>query len=235
MRIGLLSTNNSPLLGYYIQQIVECGLSISAVILDSKSLSDRDIELHIERTANRMPPIPLAKFESLHIPIYDVENHSSKQTVDLVRSANLDILVNAGTPRILKKPIIEATRLGVLNCHPGLLPLFRGCTCVEWAIYLDEPIGNTVHLMTEKIDEGPIIALEELSFSKSDSYVDVREKVYRAGFRLISNCLKGLSEGTITPDNYIIQGDGRYFRPIDQDKMKVVFDKLRAGRYAFQQ
>lgn len=53
-----------------------------------------------------------------------------------------------------------------MNCHPGLLPKFRECTCVEWAVYLDEEVGNTVHFMNEKIDEGPIIVQEALHFKK---------------------------------------------------------------------
>ena len=59
----------------------------------------------------------------------------------------IDLLVNAGTPRILKSNLLKAPSIGVINCHPGILPDFRGCTCVEWAIYLDQPIGNTVHLI----------------------------------------------------------------------------------------
>jgi methionyl-tRNA formyltransferase len=233
-RLALLSTFDSPLLGYLMRDLTAEGVSISAVIFDQKGQAVRDHRIHEERTAGRLPPLPLEEFESLRIPFYFVADHRSRATADLVRSLSLDLLLNAGTPRILGAELLRAPSIGVLNCHPGLLPRFRGCTCVEWAIYLDEQVGNTVHFMNEHIDEGPILLQEGLRFGREDAYVDVRVKVYEHGNRLLARAArKVLTEG-ILPDRLEPQVGGRYFEVIDDGKMKNVIDKLARGDYAFQ-
>lgn len=45
-----------------------------------------------------------------------------------------------------------------VNIHPSLLPLYKGATPTPWMLKNGERIaGITAHLMTENIDEGPII------------------------------------------------------------------------------
>lgn len=181
-----------------------------------------------------MPPIPLDTFEQAEIPAYFVHNHNSNFTAKLVQRLELDLLVNAGTPRILTKEALAAPRIGVLNCHPGMLPEYRGCTCVEWAVYLDEQVGNTVHLMSEGIDEGAIVMKEGLSFSSTDNYPDVRQKVFSAGSRLMARAVHEIQAKKIDQGQFIPQGKGEYRPIIDAAKMALVYRKLEEGRYAFQ-
>ena len=168
----------------------------------------------------------------MFIPCYHFKNHSSTLTAEFVKDNEISILVNAGTPRILKPNLIKAPSIGVINCHPGILPYFRGCTSVEWAIYFDKPVGNTVHLMSEKIDEGPILSKEIINFSKSDSYSDIRVKVYRHGFDLLARSIKNFIQNPYLNNNYKKNGD--YYKVIDDDKMNKVIEKINSGRYKYQ-
>jgi methionyl-tRNA formyltransferase len=234
MRVGFLSTIDAPFLGYLIREFSQQNIPVSAVILDAKLQNARDHRIHEERTAGRLPPVRLEGFESLRIPFYFVANHSSKVTADLVRSLSLDLLVNAGTPRILKAEILGAPSIGIVNCHPGLLPKFRGCTCVEWAVYLDEQVGNTVHFMNEGIDEGPIVLQEGLTFDRKDTYVDVRVKVYGHGNQLLTRGVKKIIVEGLAPVKLPPQTRGQYFNVIEADKMQRVIEKLSRGEFAFQ-
>jgi methionyl-tRNA formyltransferase len=101
-----------------------------------------------------------------------------------VAENELDVLVNVGTPRILKTHLLDATRIGVLNVHPGLLPKYRGCSAVEWALYLGDDIGNTAHVMSDRIDAGPILESKVCIFDGTESYVAVRTRVYTEGIVL---------------------------------------------------
>jgi len=234
MRVGLLSTIDAPLLGYIVRELVRERVPIDGIILDSKPQSEKDRGLHQERTANQLPPVPLEEFESLRVPFYFLGDHRSKAAAGLVRALSLDLLVNAGTPRILGPEMLDAPSVGVVNCHPGMLPGFRGCTCVEWAVYLDEQVGNTVHFMNERIDEGPIVLREGLVFTRRDSYVDVRVKTYKHGHRLLARGVaKILAEG-LRPEKLEPQPVGRYWSVIEPDKMDEVIGKLARGGYAFQ-
>ena len=146
---------------------------------------------------------------------------------------NIDIAVNAGTPKILKGNIMDSVNIGILNCHPSLLPNYRGCTSIEWAIYNDDPIGNTVHMITDKIDQGQIILQENITFSKSDKYHDVRVRVYKHGFKLIAKAIKKIINGTCD-NNQSTDTDGRYYGVIEEDKMEVVLQKINSGKYLYQ-
>jgi methionyl-tRNA formyltransferase len=178
--------------------------------------------------------LPLAEFELLKLPFYFVENHCAEATVALVKLLEVDLLVNAGTPRILKRAILQAAPRGVLSCHPGLLPGFRGCTCVEWAVYLDEQVGNTVFFMNEAIDEGPIVLQEALTFGKHQAYADVRTEVYARGHELLARAVAMVGDQDLHADELAPQSDGRYFGVIDDVRLQEVKTKLAEGRYAFQ-
>jgi methionyl-tRNA formyltransferase len=235
MRVGVLSSLTEPLLGYQLRELLNQGIQIDAVLLDSKETSEKDLRLFTERTAGQLPPIPLHQFETHSIPFHFLEDHRSDATVQLVKDLRLDLLVNAGTPRILKSVILHAPRLGIVNCHPGLLPRFQGCTCVEWAIYLDEQVGSTVHFMNESIDAGPIILQEGLFFDPGDTYVDVRVKVYRHANHLLARGVRKVLDQRLAPSTMPAQAPGTYFDVIDGEKMQEVVRKLQEGRYRFQQ
>ena len=78
-----------------------------------------------------------------------VSNHNNSSLVKLVKSKKIDLLISCSSPRIIKDELLSAPKIGILNCHPGLLPYYRGCNCVEWALYNNDKVGNTCHLMTK--------------------------------------------------------------------------------------
>lgn len=230
LRVGLLSAPRMMMLGQQINAILDRGITIAGLILDEKGPESRDLAIHEDRTAGRMPDIGLDTFDSDQFQIHNVPNHNDPVAVKLVRELELDVLVNAGTPRILKAPLLQATPIGVLNCHPGLLPMFRGCSCVEWAIHLDEPVGNTIHIMSEGIDEGPVLLREAVAIGADDDYVEVRVKVYRAGHHLMAAALEGLMDGVLDPAGEE-QSEGRYFKPMPDETLVSVKEKLRRRAY----
>ena len=234
MRVGLLSTSDAPLLGHIVSALREHDIAIACILLDAKRAMERDKKIFEERTESKLPALPLAALDRREISCVAVGRHGSEACLAEIRDRELDILVNAGTPRILKSPMLGAPRIGIVSCHPGLLPDFRGCTCVEWAIYLDQPVGNTVHFMNENIDEGPIIVREAASLGPVDAYSDVRVAVYRAGFRLLARGLRKTANEGLRPESLPSQGPGRYFPVIPEDKMIEMRDKLRRGAYFYQ-
>jgi methionyl-tRNA formyltransferase len=151
--------------------------------------------------------------------------------LEIIWESGANFLVNAGTPRILKTPILTATPLGALNCHPGLLPEFRGCSCVEWAIYLDKPVGVTVHRMSEGIDEGPVLLRRQLDIAPKDRYEDVRIKAYLGACSALADASLGLVRGCFNGADFISQKAGQYYSPMNPGMLLLVKDKLACGRY----
>lgn len=234
LRIGLLATYDGPLLGYVINALSERRDSHRRRHLRRKDAIQAERVRYLERTEGRLPRIPLEAFESHGIPFFFSSDHRAPATVDLVTQLGLELLVNAGTPRILRTALLRAPRIGVLNCHPGLLPGFRGCTCVEWAIFLDEAIGNTVHFMNEGIDSGPIVLQEALDFAECTSYADIRVKVQTHGVQLLADAVRTIARDDLHPSGMPLPAEGRYFPVIDPARMDIVLSKISRREYAYQ-
>ena len=233
-KIVLLAGENSPAIVPIIREFQRKEIYIDSIILDKKGLSDLEVIRYCDRIGISPQDIDLLGDHAVPYCTYKVSNHNNRETSDLIKRIGADILVNAGTPRILKKQILEAPSLGIINCHPGILPFFRGCSCVEWAIHLDEEVGNSIHWMTKKIDRGAVLNQEVLTFSIYDRYADVRRKVYESGFQLLASTVSKLLEGSIEAPSSLCDVSGRYFEPIPDDFLALIKLKLISGKYKYQ-
>jgi len=89
-----------------------------------------------------------------------------------------DVLVCAGYSRIFPQSLISSANWGVINCHGGRLPNYRGASPIPWQIINGESHGCAYVLkMTEGIDNGPILAEREYEISPSDTARAVTDKV----------------------------------------------------------
>lgn len=72
-----------------------------------------------------------------------------------------DVAITYGFMRLIPKSMTDIFPLGALNFHPALLPEYRGPQPYHWlALHdaWDRYGGVTLHEMTGRFDEGPIIA-----------------------------------------------------------------------------
>jgi Methionyl-tRNA formyltransferase len=155
----------------------------------------------------------------------------------LIKNLKINCLFNAGTPRRLSGTVLRSVKYGVINVHPGLLPAYRGCSAVEWAIYNDDKVGNTAHFMSEDYDAGPVIESEWYMFSKETNYQAIRNKVYQAGVDLAGRVLARVQKERITPGDAKLQDEifARYWDPIPDERMSAVLHKVATKNYKFQQ
>lgn len=100
-----------------------------------------------------------------------IENINSNEAFNIVQNENIDLIINARTRSIYKSKILQAPRLGCLNIHHGLLPEQRGLMCDFWAHLEMTEFGFSIHQMTEKIDDGPIVHVEKV-ITDQTSYLD---------------------------------------------------------------
>lgn len=233
--VSVLGVWREPATSYVVNELLNNRIKIDAVYFDSKFASKKDIQTWQERTQNNLPGIPYSNFSKFGIPFFFVDRHDSLQTSNLISSRDSDLIVSSVTPRILKKNTFDATPRGVLNVHPGLLPDFRGCTCVEWALYLDKKIGNTVHFMNENIDQGPIVYSESISFNDCTNYHEIRCKVYTQGFELLRKAIHLVFEKNLSQTKLPNQPQkGNLFKVIDSKKLQIVKEKVAARKYVYQ-
>lgn len=137
-------------------------------------------------------PHPLQMCQRFDIP-YFVCPHNDPRTIEIVESFNIELGVISGA-RILRKRIIQALGLGILNVHPGLLPQVRGLDCLQWSIMQSQPFGVTAHLIDENIDAGTIVASRPIDEYADDSLVDISLRLEEAQVELLIRAIGSIRE-----------------------------------------
>lgn len=117
--------------------------------------------------ANRPTAAGLALAEAAGVPAHAIDHRAFKgdrpgheAALDAaLRAAGVEIVCLAGYMRLLTPFLVQAWRGRMLNIHPSLLPAFPGLDTHERALAAGVKLhGCTVHLVTEVMDEGPILA-----------------------------------------------------------------------------
>lgn len=134
------------------------------------------------------------------IPRITSPNVNSPTFVEYVKGLNIDLIVVFFFPQILKTALLQTPRLGVLNCHPSLLPRYGGPHPAFWMLKNGESVaGITVHVMTEKIDAGDIVAQQELTIGENENAGQLTQRQHHAAAALMTEAVNAMVQGTIDP------------------------------------
>jgi formyl transferase-like protein/prenyltransferase/squalene oxidase-like repeat protein len=154
----------------------------------------------------------------------EVDSLNSPQAVNLIRDKQIDLCLYAGAG-IMRKDIIAAAPLGLLNAHMGILPGYRGMNVAEWAAWNGDPVGCTVHLIDTGIDTGDILIVREVDTSRAGSIAELRKLVDQAQIALLGEVVQYiLREGKLPPRRSQTAAEGlQYFR-----MHPALVDKLNA-------
>ena len=134
------------------------------------------------------------------IPRIPCPNVNDPKFVEYVKGLNIDLIAVYFFPQILKPAILQIPRLGAINCHPSLLPRYGGPHPAFWMIKNGESIaGVTVHVMTEGIDLGAIIAQQELLIGENETNGQLTQRQHRAATTLLTEAVNAMAQGAIAP------------------------------------
>jgi phosphoribosylglycinamide formyltransferase-1 len=84
----------------------------------------------------------------------------------------------------------------ILNIHPSLLPLFAGLHTHQRALDAGMKLaGCTVHLVTEGMDEGPILAQAAVPIVEGDTESSLAARVLKAEHKIYALALSKFASG----------------------------------------
>jgi phosphoribosylglycinamide formyltransferase-1 len=117
-----------------------------------------------------------------------------EQLVKLLRMHRVDLVAMAGFGTVV--PALAVGFPGrVLNTHPALLPAFRGWHAVRDALAAGVKVtGTTVHVATEEVDDGPILAQEAVPVLTGDTEDTLHERIKQVERRLYPATIKQFIE-----------------------------------------
>ena len=98
---------------------------------------------------------------------------------------DVEVIALAGYMRLLSPEFIAEWRGRILNIHPSLLPAYKGLDTHDRAIQAGEDYGGcSVHIVTEALDGGPVVAQTKVRILPRDSAERLAERVLREEHKL---------------------------------------------------
>ena len=120
-----------------------------------------------------------------------------------------DVVVLAGFMRLLTPSFIRRFAGRVVNVHPSLLPAFTGLHTHRRAIEAGcKAAGATVHLVTEALDCGPIIAQAVVPVLPGDTEATLSARVLSREHQLYPRAVRWMVDGLLREENGIVTHTG---------------------------
>ena len=129
---------------------------------------------------------------------YKNKSCSEKKIYNFIKKEKVSLVALAGFMRILSKKLIKKIKIPIVNIHPSLLPKYKGLNTHARALEANDPIaGCTVHLVTPKLDAGPVLAYAEVAIQKSETIESLASKVLIEEHKLYPKVLLNFSNQII--------------------------------------
>jgi phosphoribosylglycinamide formyltransferase-1 len=102
----------------------------------------------------------------------------SVELAQVLSTASIDLVAMAGFGTIVTGAFHRAFPGRILNTHPSLLPEFKGWHAVAATLAAGaSESGCTVHVATEELDDGPILAQRRVPVLGEDDEASLHERI----------------------------------------------------------
>ena len=142
----------------------------------------------------------VAKAQAARLPVVELPSAGKTRPewdaacVETLQEYAVDLVILVGFMRILSPVFVRAFPGRILNVHPSLLPRHAGQAgdAVHAAVLAagDTETGATVHLVTEAVDAGPIIAQASTPVHPQDTAQTLKQRVQGLEAELYPQAIK---------------------------------------------
>jgi UDP-4-amino-4-deoxy-L-arabinose formyltransferase/UDP-glucuronic acid dehydrogenase (UDP-4-keto-hexauronic acid decarboxylating) len=132
-----------------------------------------------------------------NIPVFAPEDINHPMWAHKIKEMAPDFIFSFYYRNMVKKDILDIPKNGCLNLHGSLLPAYRGRCPINWVLVNGETeTGVTLHYMTEKPDDGDIVAQSKIEISKDDDAGSLHAKCAEAAAALLESVLPEIKGGS---------------------------------------
>ena len=137
--------------------------------------------------------------ESQLLPVY-FPSKLDKQSLEEFESLKPDVAILFAYGKIIPLKWLNIPIFGFINIHASLLPRWRGAAPVQRAIENnDKKSGITIMKMNEGLDEGPIIASQEIAINSETNGQTLIDQISHDSCSLLYNNLEKYLKGLLAP------------------------------------
>lgn len=175
-----------------MRALIESPLEVTAVVTNPDKPAGRGMELR---------PSPV-KEESARAALEVLQPLRAREPAleDRLRAIAPDVAVVVAYGSILPGSLLEVPRLGFVNLHFSLLPAYRGAAPVQRAVMDGVPTtGVSIMVLTEGMDEGPVLAMQEVPVEPEDTAGTLGERMAVLGAPLLVETIERYAAGELQP------------------------------------
>lgn len=137
----------------------------------------------------------LADAEKVYAPPVTVDGNwcdLPEEIVDRIVTET-DLVIRFGY-NLLTGRIISEPEFGVLSFHPADIRKYRGLGPARSFLYDDEVAGATLQQLTDEIDGGNVVLIENVDISDINTLDEIRERVYQKQIGMLPAGIKRLQD-----------------------------------------
>ncbi|APD89136.1 formyl transferase [Alteromonas mediterranea] len=134
---------------------------------------------------------------SFHIPCLKAlcEQRNVSHSTENISRHNLpfipDFIISVYYRNLIKPDVLKTSRYKPINLHPSLLPKYRGCSSLTWAIINNESeVGFSYHYIDKGIDTGNIILQQSLPIFDWDTQETLYYRVMFEGVKALPEAIE---------------------------------------------
>jgi methionyl-tRNA formyltransferase len=122
-----------------------------------------------------------------------------------------DIILSLYYRHIIGKEVIDSCDGKIINLHPSLLPKYKGCSSLTWAmIHNEKQAGFTFHYLTEKVDSGNILYQKKIRIEEFDTQITLYHRIMFEASKQLNKIIKMVIQGIAgQPQEHL---SGHYFK-----------------------
>lgn len=175
---------------------------------------------------------PVKEYALEHnIPVFQPTTLKSKETQDLIRELNPDLIVVVAYGKILPKEIIDMPKYGVINVHSSLLPKYRGAAPINAAIiHGEKESGVSIMYIAEELDAGDVILTVKTEITDEDTFLTLHDRLKDFGAKGLLEAVK-LIEKEEAPRTVQNHSEATFVRPFSKEDCRI--DWSRSEREIF--
>lgn len=194
-----------------LETLCDAGLDIAAVFTQPDRPKGRGMVL---------TPPPVKVFaQRMGIDVYQPKK--LLKSMDIISSIDPELIVVVAYGKILPKQVLDYPKYGCINLHASLLPRHRGASPIQAAILAGDEVGGvTTMYMSEELDAGDIIFMEETPIYDNDTGGTLHDRYADIGRRLLLKTIRAIEKGEVhrTPQNHEL---ATFCSPIKKEDARI--------------
>ncbi|MFN2389790.1 MAG: methionyl-tRNA formyltransferase [Actinomycetota bacterium] len=175
-----------------LDALLASDIEVAAVVTNPDRPAGRNLK-------TRPAPVKVAALEA-GLEVLQPESARDPDLHDELQALAPDVATVVAYGKILPGALLRVPDLGFVNLHFSLLPAYRGAAPVARCL-MDgcTETGVSVMVLTEGMDEGPVLATRAVPVAPDDTAGELGERLAHLGAPLLVETLAGYAEGGLVP------------------------------------